>query len=139
MAKALDDFRVIINLGGLHLRGQRPYQEGQIVQGRYITEGLVDLLKQGRKFRRGDTELDVCALLEGKLEDLEKAMAEAPAKPMAKKPEPPPAPKKGDPGMKVVEAEDDKKPSVEKKNIEVSDGVKTGTSAAKPKKKDSDK
>lgn len=147
MAKALEDFRVIINLGGLHLRGRRPFQQGQIIQGVHIKEDLLELLKSGRTFLRGGDELPVCALLEGKVEDLEEALSKPQhAKPFISKPAPPPEPKPGDPGIVVVETPKpkDEKPSVEVKNLEVKDGVKTGTSTAKPakskdKKKDDDK
>lgn len=133
MAKALKDFRVIVNLAGWHpIRGGRPFQGGQIIDGTRVNGVILDALKTRRMFTLGDREMDICRLLEGKVEDLEKAMGEPQEqKPFVKKPEPPAEPKKGDPGLVVNKIEGDEKPGVSVKNLEVKDGVKTATSTAK--------
>lgn len=123
MAKKLEDFMVIINMPGWHIRGYRPLSKGQVVEGKDIHPRMVVALKNKETFfdKGGAGLCPVCELKGGKADELEEAMkaaAEAP-KP-APKAQPAPEPKIEKPAMKTEPqpesepAADTEKPAIKK-------------------------
>ena len=109
MSKKLDDFMVIVNVNGWHIRGMRACSKGQVFEGKDIHPRMLQALKDKETFKQDGTLLrPVCDLKGGTVEELEKAMA-APEKEAPKpKVEPKPEPKVEKPAATSAEAPEPK-------------------------------